>query len=330
MKLRSRDVLAVALAAGVAARLALLFFPLAATDVAYYNAQAASFLLRGVDPYGAAYSVPANLATPGAENLFAYLPGVFLFLIPGGAVSLVACDAVVALALFCLPSPRRALWSAAFLLLPPFILFSTSFPNDALPAAAFAVAAVAMEARGRHPPAAVLWGLCFASSQEGWFLFPFYAAYSFRSRRFAELAGSLGVAALVVLPFLAWDPGAFVKDTLLFQLGRSPVAVISPGPFGVNVNPALQGILASLGTSAPLLVRGAGAAAVLAFLLWRGDRTLGSLLAYGSLFAAAALWFLSAEFFWSYLELPLILAFAWYALRQTGERSSMLKETGQG
>lgn len=331
MRLSARMGFLVALAVGVAVRIALLAHPLAATDVTYYNPQAVSHLLRGVDPYGAVYSVPAHLATHGAEDVFAYLPGVFAFLVPGGSAALVACDVAVGAGLWLLPSKKGALWGSVFLLFPPFVLFSTSFPNDILPAIAFMAVGVALDARERPFPASLMWGLAFASSQAAWFVFPFYAARSLRSRRHAPLVVSLVTAVAVVAPFLAWDPGAFVHDVLLFQFGRAAAPLLSSGPFGVNVNPSLMGVLASMGTSAPLVLRGGGAALVLIALLWNPGKGVPSLAIRGAAFSAAALWLLSANFFWSYLELPAVLFFVWAALGGEGHRgASRLKEPGPG
>lgn len=331
MRLSTRDAFLAALVVGVAARVFLLAHPLAATDVTYYNAQAASYLLRGVDPYGAAYSVPAQLATPGAQDVFAYLPGVFAFLVPGGSAALVICDVAVGFGLYLLPSRSRALWGSAFLLFPPFALFSTSFPNDILPAIAFVVLGIALGERGMPLPSAILWGLAFASSQAAWFVFPFYAARLLKAKEHLSLLVSLAVALAVVLPFLAWGPGAFVHDVLLFQLGRSPVPFLSSGPFGVNVNPSLQGILASFGGSAPLFLRAGVAALSLALLLGKSGRAPSSLALGAGAFVAVALWLLSADFFWSYTELPVALLLAWAALRGAHLRTgSSLKGPPKG
>ncbi|MDG6990204.1 MAG: hypothetical protein JRM99_02150 [Nitrososphaerota archaeon] len=306
-----------AIAVGIAVRVVLLSLPpLFFTDVSYYNAQAVGDLLRGVDPYGAAYAVPPQLATPGAESVFAYLPGVFAFLVPGdfgtGArLGLVACDIVVAAALVLYRPKVGGLMAALFLLLPPVVLLSTAFLNDSLPSVAFVSAAVLLEARGRRVPAAALFGLALASSQEAWLIFPVYAAYSLRSRRPLGPLVSLGVGAAVVAPFALWDLPAFVSDTVLFQLQRAAAPFLSPGPFGVNVNPSLQGVLSALGASAPLAVRGAAAVAVIGVVAWRSKPTVGYLLWGSAAAVALCLFLLAGDFFWSYLELPFVLALFW-------------------
>ncbi len=334
-----RPALLAALGAGLAVRVALLVVVVLhqpyLTDVSYYNAQAVRYLLGGVDPYGAAYSVPSSLATPGAADVFAYLPGVFAFIAPAGAVGtpalgMVASDLVVALSLWLL-GPRGALPSLAYFLFPPVILFSTYFVNDSLPAIAFVALAILAESRGRPRAAAVLWGLAFGTSVEAWLAFPFYAAYSVRRRRALPPLISVLTAAAVVLPFLAWGPAAFVRDTVLFQFQRSPLPLFYSGPFGLSLNPSLQGVLASMGEPAPLALRGALVLAALALLLWRSDGTLKSLALGTAGFTAASLFLLPGVAFWSYFELPLMLLAAWYALRPAGDggappRPPILKE----
>ena len=327
-----------AVAAGVAARALLLALPpLFVTDVSFYNTQAAGYLLRGVDPYGAPYSVPLQLATSGAGSVFAYLPGVFAFLVPGdfgtGArVGLVACDLVIAGALVAAGRARGWLMASAFLLLPPIVLFSTSFLNDSLPAVAFLSVAVALEARGRHVPAGVLLGLALASSQEAWFVFPVYLAYSARRRSFRGAVASLLSAAAVVAPFAAWNFSAFVDDTVLFQFQRAALPLLSAGPFGTNVNPSLQGVLASAGAGLPVIARGGLTAALLALVAWRAKPTVTYLLWGSSVAVAGSLFLLAGDFYWSYLELPFVLGLLWagLALDFGTDKASTLKEPETG
>jgi hypothetical protein len=309
------------LAVGAGVRFALLALPpLFTIDVYYYNAQAVGYLLRLVDPYGAAYVVPPALATAGAANVFAYVPGVFAFILPAGlvagtSVGLSVGDLAAALGLYLLPSGRRNIWPAAYLLFPPVVLFSTSFLNDAIPAIAFISVAIALEARGRPLAASLLLGLALASSQEAWFFFPVYAYYLLRRKRYLHVVLSLATASAVLLPFFAWDPSAFIQNTVLFQFERAPVPFLSTGPFGLTVNPSMQGILLSAGASAPLPLRAGLAVASLLLVLWRVGRGLPSMLLAGATFTSVSLLLLAGQFFWSYLELPFVLLLGWGALR---------------
>lgn len=325
-----------AIAVGVLARAVLLALPpLFVTDVSYYNAQAAGYLLRGVDPYGASYAVPPALQTPGAENVFAYFPGVFAFIVPGGfaegRLGLVACDLAVAGSLI-LARPRTGgLMSALYLLLPPVAAFSTSFLNDSLPAIAFLSAAFLFESRGKHSSAAVLFGVALASSQEAWFVFPVYLAYSLRGKRFFAPLLSLAAAAAVFAPFAAWDPSAFLSNTVLFQFQRSAAPLFSSGPFGLNVNPSLQGFLLQAGSSAPLAARALLAGAFLAVALWRVKGGMADLLRWSAASVVFCLFVLAGDFFWSYLELPFVLLLFWAAIGWDWQQgASTLKEPAPG
>jgi len=313
--------LAAALAAGIALRVVLLVLPpLYVTDVHYYDAQAVGYLTRGIDPYGATYSVPAALATAGATNVFAYLPGVFAFIGPAAAwdstLGLVLCDVVIAAALLLMAKGKSRVFSAAYLLFPPTILFSTWFMNNSLVSLAFLSAAVLLEAKGRPRIASPLWGLALAASQEAWLVLPFYAYHSARRRRYEEILIAIAIVAAVTVPFIFWNPSAFAYDTIIFQFTRHPVSLLSTGPFGTTINPSLQGILLLLGTSAPLAIRGAVAAAALVLTLRWQRRSLASLLLASTLFAIAALFLLTGELFWSYLELPFLTFLFWATMRR--------------
>ena len=327
MLARTTSAVAVALLCGVSIRLVLLILPPAfLTDVYYYDVQAVGYLLRGTDPYGAVYSVPASLATAGASQVFAYLPGVFSILAPTGAIwdprlGLFICDILVAWSLFRLPGGRSGLQSSVYLLLPPTVLFSTWFLNDSLPAIAFLALAVLLETRKRPLAASLLWGISMAASQEAWFIFPLYAWHSLRNRRFVEVATSLAVALILVLPFLLWNTSAFLYDTLGFQFARHASSFISSGPFGMNVNPSLEGLLTGLGVSLPLAVRAGLVVLALLLILFRMKKSFTSLMLSSTLFVPVGLFLIAGDFFWSYLELPLVTLLAWSAIKGKEEET---------
>ena len=67
----------------VAARLVLILLVPPTTDVYYYDAQAAEALIAGSSPYAHTFTgIPPRLVTPGAANVFAYLPFTALYLVP--------------------------------------------------------------------------------------------------------------------------------------------------------------------------------------------------------------------------------------------------------
>ena len=318
------------LAAALAIRLFLLAVPGAPkTDVFYYDTQAVSDLLRGANPYGHIYVVPPTVATPGAARVFAYLPGVFAFLVPAGAamdirVGLILADVVAAISLYAIRG-KYSVWSAAiFLLLPPTILFSTWFPDNSMPAIAFLAVAIAVESRGKRWASAALWGLAAASSQLVWLVFPLYLYRSYKLNRLRDAAVSGLVAVATVVPFLLWAPGTFFYDTTLFQFEREALSLVTPGPFGINLNLSIQGIASTLGFSVPLVVRAGVVVLVLAVAMRYVKGSLGSLLLASTLFLTVTLFVLPEDLYLAYFELPLFMLLAWFALR--GERAAAPRE----
>ncbi|MGP8124741.1 MAG: hypothetical protein ACLQEQ_02605 [Nitrososphaerales archaeon] len=312
-----RRALVIIAAAAVVLRLVLIAIPFAyVPDVYYYDSQAVQTLLSGSNPYGHHYIVPAGLATHGAENVFAYLPGVVEFLVPFGAagdvrLGLVACDMLIAVALYSLKGRRAGPITATYLLLPTGILFSTWYPNDTLVGMAFLGLALAARPRGRYGVSAVFTGLALASSQLVWFFYPFVLLADLKARRFKKTVVGLLVALAVSAPFIIWNPSTFINDTVYFEFGRPVQGILTPEPFGVNVNPSLSGLALTLfGVSVPLILRAGITAAALSLLLWKASSPKKALL-NGSLLLIIAILVLPANFSWWYLELPLMTLMAW-------------------
>jgi hypothetical protein len=302
----------------VAVRLLLLATPFAnPPDVYYYDTQAAHALLSGSNPYGHNYTVQAGLATQGAGNVFAYLPGVVEFLVPFGAagdvrLGLVACDVLVALALYSLMGRWAGPTATVYLLLPTSVLFSTWYPNDTLVGMAFLGLAFATRSRGRYRISAAFTGLSLASSQFVWLFYPFVLLAELRARRFRETILGLFVALVAVSPFILWNPAAFVSNTIYFEFGRPVLGLLTHGPFGVNLNPTLSGLAMTLfGASVPLIAKAGIVSAVLIPLLWRASTPQKALL-NGSFFLIIAILVLPNDFFWVYLELPLMILMIWF------------------
>jgi hypothetical protein len=315
------------LAIGLAARVILLIQPGAPKiDVFYYDTQAVDALLHWTNPYGHVYTVPPSLETPGASTVFAYLPGVFAFLFPAGVISdvrlgLVAADLLIAASFFSIGGRYGRLCSAIFFLLPPTVLFSTWFPSDSLPAIALFSGAIAMETDGKKRISAILWGLSVATGQLIWLVYPLFIFQSVKLGRVRDIIVSVCVAAAVIFPFLLWSPSTFVYDTTLYQFEREAVGLVSQGPFGVNINPSLEGIALSLGLSVPVVVR----AAATAIALFGASRLVhldqGSLLKASTVFSTVALFLLPEELFVAYLEFPLVTLLLWFAVTYRGGAS---------
>ncbi len=308
-----------ALIAGLAVRLVLLAIPFPyLPDVYYYDTQAVKALAAGVDPYGFAYVVPAGLQTPGAANVFAYLPGLLLVLLPFGLLSdvrvaLIACDVVVAWGLYALGGGRAKTCAIVFLAIPFTILFSTWFPNNALVGMAFMGLALAYAERRRPIISAVFLGLGLASSQFIWLAYPFFLLKDLKLGRLKEAAVGVAVAGAVAAPFLAWNASTFVSDTVTFVTAREVVGLVTTQPW-FSINPSLSGIVyTAFGTHVPLFFRALVILALLGFLLRRSVKG-GLNLVHVTIFVTATLFVLPSVFFWAYLELPFQTLLAWYAL----------------
>jgi len=319
--------LGILLASAVAVRVALLFVLPPLVDVYFYDAQAVASLASGVDPYGHLYAgIPAWLATQGAQNVYAYLPGVLLFLAPFGLfldvrVGLIVADLAVAVALSALRGKWSKTASLAFFLAPWAFLFSTSYPNNTLVAMAFLGGFLVAETRGRGYLGALSLGASLASSQFVWLIYPFTLLRYFRERKLAQAALSLLVAALIILPFALWNFGAFVYDTVTFQFARSVQPLVTPEALGFNFNPTLSGLVATAtGLSVPLALRAALAAAALALLLAR-TKDLPGLLRNASVFLLLAIFLLPDDFSWWYLELPFQTFLSWLAVGRAGDET---------
>ncbi|HME19344.1 MAG TPA: hypothetical protein VKF15_06400 [Nitrososphaerales archaeon] len=315
-------------ALAVVVRVVMVFVIPPLVDVYYYDSQAVSALVTGVDPYGHLYSrIPSWLATEGAQRVYAYLPGVVLFLAPFGAfldirLGLVAADVMVAWSLFALGGRKSRAAALAFFLAPWAFLFSTSYANNTLVAMAFFGVFLVAEVRGRMLLASLSLGVSLASSQFVWLVFPFLLVRYVRERRLGYAVASLAVAALILLPFALWDYGSFVYDTVVFQFARPVQGLVTPEAFGLNFNPTLSGLASTAaGVSVPLLIRVVLAAAALGALLFK-TRDLRGLLLNASAFILVAIFLLADDFSWWYLELPFQVLLAALAFDRGGGSAS--------
>ncbi|HYB45396.1 MAG TPA: hypothetical protein VEC92_02630 [Nitrososphaerales archaeon] len=315
-------------AAAVVARLLAAWLLPPLLDVYYYDSQAARALLSGINPYGFSYTgIPSWLSTPGAANVFAYLPGVALFLAPFGAVwdvrlGLIFADVVVGLSIYSLRGTQSRTAALVFLLLPFTVLFSTSYPNNTLVAMASLAVATVLWTRGRGRVASVLMGVALASSQLIWFLYPLFLAWSLRSKRFDEVAIQTVSALALVLPFALWNWSAFTYDTILFEFTRAPRVLVSAAAFGFNVNPTIDGLVFSLtGVGVPLLLRAGVTVVGVAYAALR-SKDLRAVLLNGTVLMILVILVLPNDLSWWYFELPFMTLLVWLAGAegQSGEK----------
>jgi len=115
---------------------------------------------------------------------------------------------------------------AAYALNPWTIHFLIQGRNDVLPIF-FVIAAVWAIIKKKYIGAGISFGLALATKQFTWAFLPFLFMYLYVSdfkkpyilTRVAFVA--LGVAFIVIGPFFAWAPHAFIDDTLLYASGSS-------------------------------------------------------------------------------------------------------------
>ena len=204
---------------------------------------ARNLLMRGVDPYGFDYTgtglerAPWNQPFPNpALHHLDYWPGTIVLPLPVQAVFqfvagwwderiwlLLVGGAVFVLLRWLLPGPAGRMAAIAFFLIPGHSLLAVLGDND-LPMIGLLLAATLAIGRRRFLPAAILLGLAIATKQTALIVLPVLVAFSFAHGvswrllpRYAGLA-ALTLAA-VLAPFTAWNASAFVRDTVLYNVG---------------------------------------------------------------------------------------------------------------
>jgi glycosyl transferase family 87 len=217
-------------------------------DGALQTQLAGSFVLRGTDPYGADYAAAGlsrapwsePFASPALHHLVIW-PGGFLLPLPLQALAtaalgwwderwflLLAAAAIWIILRRLLPGTPGRMAAIAVFLLPLHSLIAVLGDND-LPAVALVLAALWAAERRRFLWMGALLGLAIATKQHALLAVPIVLAWATvreASRRALALATAAGAAvcAAVVLPFLVWNPSAFVQDTVSFLVGGGPQA----------------------------------------------------------------------------------------------------------
>ena len=279
-------------------------------DVFYYDTQAVFAFLQAVNPYGHTYTgIPDWLSTPGAQNVYTYLPGVFLFLSPFAFLGdvrygLIVADMIIGWSIFVMMGKNSRKASLLYLLAPFSILFSTVYPNNTLVAMLFLGLVIVFEKIGKEVFSAVLFGFSLASSQFSLLVYPFFLILKLKNRNFRWVFVSLASFLLIIIPFLLWDPGSFLHDTIAFQFTRSIRPLVLSAKIGYNLNPSLSGIVYTFfGFPVPVIVR--ALIVLLIFLLFvRRTFDMRSLLLNCSCFLTLTMFILPNDFSWWFLELP--------------------------
>jgi hypothetical protein len=235
-------------------------------DGAYQTQLAGDFLLRGVDPYGADYGGAGLSAAPWAENFpspalhhLVTWPGQFLLPLPFQAVSklvfgwwderlflLIAAVVIWLLLGALLPGMPGRMAAAALFLVPGHSLLAVLGDND-LPIVALLLAALLAAQRRRFLLMGLLLGAAVATKQHALLAVPLIATWAVvrgadvRTIGRAAAAG-ISVVVVFVLPFLVWDAGMFIRDTVVFLVGSGTDAYPING-FGLSAMLLSAGVI---------------------------------------------------------------------------------------
>jgi hypothetical protein len=221
--------------------------------------QAADALLEGRNPYAVVHDDGPLATWPAwAREHFPYLAGTIA---AGTARALAGPEPwtdprllYLALALaVAVPSIRWSGASAewrlrAFLVL--FVLVSgaplvVTSGKEIIVLALLLASLIALQRR--HPAlSGIAAGSAAAMHQLAWVILPVYAIMPAKSggRRVAVIAATIAVAAVV--PFLVWDPSAFLEDAVLYALGFGQPAggaAFTPGGLVVSAFPGSRWLL---------------------------------------------------------------------------------------
>jgi hypothetical protein len=295
--IRARVVLAVAVFAGTALIPMALEVTWRAHSGPGFHAQsetiiteeAARAFVHGKNPYAATYlSGPLAARPVGTKTHFPYLPGMLVFGLPRalGATPPFA-DARIPFALAAMaataaalrltrkePPAKLRIFQVLFVLPITTLLMATG--GDDVPVMALMILSLALLDDERTVAAGIALGAAAATKQTALVLLPFLAVGAAGRRGRGKespiaLAGSaVAVAAVAIVPFVVWNPSAFVEDAVRFPLGlghqQSAAGTATLGSLLVRAVPA-----ARVPLTIALVVVVAGAAAYL--LLRRPPRT---------------------------------------------------------
>jgi hypothetical protein len=226
-------------------------------DGAYQTQLAGDFVLRGIDPYGADYGQAGLAAAPWAESFpspalhhLVTWPGQFLFPLPLQALTklvfgwwdervflLISAAAVWLLLGALFPGIPGRMAAIAFFLVPGHSLLAVLGDND-LPVVALLLTALLMAQHRRFLLMGLLLGGAIATKQHALLAVPLIVVWAgvrgadARTIARAAVAGTAVVAAFL-LPFVLWDAGAFIRDTVVFLVGSGTGAYPING-FGLS------------------------------------------------------------------------------------------------
>jgi Glycosyltransferase family 87 len=309
-------------------------------DGAYQTQLAGDFLLHGTDPYGADYGRAGLASAPWGESFpspalhhLVTWPGQFLLPLPLQATSrlllswwdervflLVGAAAIWLLLRALLPGTPGRLAAIALFLVPGHSLLAILGDND-LPVVALLLGALLAARHRRFLLMGLLLGCAIATKQHAVLAVPVivvWATVRGADGRTIARAGLAGVAvvAAVILPFVLWDAGAFVRDTVLFLVGSGPEAYPING-FGLSAMLLSAGVIQGARDAFPFAVLEIAVAGLVWAAAWRwlrrGVPVSDVLVLLGLVFAGVL--FVSRYFHDTHLLLGVELVFAGLASR---------------
>lgn len=263
-------------------------------DAAYQTQLAGDFLLRGIDPYGADYARVGLGAAPWGESFpspalhhLVTWPGQILLPLPLQFASriagwwdervflLIAAGAIWWLLVALLPGAPGRLAAIAFFLIPGHSLIAVLGDTD-LPMLALVLAALLAADRRRYLMMGLLLGLAVVTKQHALLAVPLVAAWAaVRGADWRDLlrAAAIGVASTIITiaPFVLWDAGAFLRDTVVFVAGSGVDAYPING-FGLSALLLSHGVIHGARDAFPFALFEIAVALAVWVLGWRAIR----------------------------------------------------------
>ena len=209
--------------------------------------ESAGAVLEGEDPYAASFA-NGDLGAwpPGTAEHVPYMPGMFVFGLPsalagpGAATDARLAFAGVALAVLAAalalsdaPGSRRITALAVVVALPTGARYMAGGGDDVTVLSLMLLSLVLLERRGPGW-AGVVAALAAVIKQTAWPLLPFLVVAARdsggRPARGRALGAVSAVVVPVVLPFVLWNPGAFVEDVVLFPFGLAKDRTLAASP----------------------------------------------------------------------------------------------------
>ena len=297
--------------------------------------EAATALLDGRNPYEADFRTgPLASRPPPTRTHVPYPPAMFAFGLPAAiagpgpptdariwflVVSIVVT--VAALGRMRTDDEGRLRSFQVLFVVPTGSLLLATGGHD-IPVLAALLAAFVLTDRGRTDTAGVVSGIALAMRQTSILVIPFIVAAVPPGRR-ARFVGAASIPVLaLVVPFLAWDPRAFVEDVVLFPLGLGDGRSSAQTP---TIGSALLDVLPEVRTPITILLVLAIVASILLLLRTGGPPAVGSATARAAGAFAIAIALAPAARF-GYVVYPISLAVWAYAFargrRGGGDRAA--------